>query len=114
MNQTNPESLNVEQLHSYWVQACEKGEACIIIDVRTPEEYVGGHVPSARLLPLDMLPARVGEIERRQTVFLICRSGMRSARAMDFLAREHGYTNLINIEGGTMAWMHSDYPIEKE
>jgi rhodanese-related sulfurtransferase len=114
MSQTNPESLNVEQLHSHWLLAGEKGEACIIIDVRTPGEYAGGHVPSARLLPLDTLPARVEEIERRQTVFLICRSGMRSARAADYLAREHGYANLVNIDGGTMAWIHAGYPIEKE
>ena len=104
--------ININELYPRWLVAREKGEAVTLIDVRTPEEYQAGHVPGAKLIALNTLPAQVDAFPKQGDVFLICRSGMRSAQAADYLARQCGHTNLINIEGGTMAWIEAGYPVE--
>ncbi|MDQ6982227.1 MAG: rhodanese-like domain-containing protein [Mariprofundus sp.] len=106
-------SMNVNQLYPRWLVAHENGEPFALIDVRTPEEYQAGHVPGAKLIALNTLMAQVNAFPKQGDVFLICRSGARSAQAADYLARQCGHTNLINIEGGTMAWMQAGYPIDK-
>lgn len=107
------ETMNVNELYPRWLVAREKGEPVALIDVRTPEEYSAGHLPGARLIPLNTLMARANEIPRQGDVFVICRSGARSAQAADYLARQCGHDNLINIAGGTMAWIEAGYPVEK-
>ncbi|OIO70256.1 MAG: rhodanese-like domain-containing protein [Zetaproteobacteria bacterium CG12_big_fil_rev_8_21_14_0_65_55_1124] len=105
--------MSVNEFYPRWLVATEKGEDCIIVDVRSPGEYSKGHVPSARLLPLDSLPGAAHVIARDKPVYLICQGGMRSLQAMDYLAREHGLANLVNITGGTMAWINAGYPVKQ-
>jgi len=105
--------MNVNELYPRWLVAQEKGETLALIDVRTLEEYQAGHVPGAKLVPLNTLMAQLSEFPEQGDVFLICRSGARSAQAADYLARQCGCGNLINIEGGTMAWIKAGYPVEK-
>ena len=101
------ESISVKDLHPKWEASCT------IIDVRSPEEYAKGHVPQASLIPLNALVARAGEVPKQGNVYLICHSGGRSAQAAMFLAKEHGHHNLVNVSGGTMAWMQAGYPVEQ-
>ena len=112
MGQGNTQ-ITADEFHTRWLAAKEKGKACVLIDVRTPEEYALGHVPSAKPLPLNTLPERAEEIERDRTVYLICQGGMRSAQAIAYLANEYGHSNLINIDGGTMAWANAGHPIKQ-
>jgi len=105
--------MNVNELYPRWLVATEKGCPITLIDVRSPEEYQAAHVPGATLLALNTLMARVNDIPEQGDVFLICRSGARSAQAADYLARQCGRSNLINIEGGTMAWMQAGYPVDQ-
>ena len=88
-------------------------DACCLIDVRTPAEYAEAHVPGARLISLDTLGARVDEIPMDCDVYLICRSGARSARALEYLRQAHGHERLVNVAGGTMAWIKSGYEVER-
>ncbi len=106
-------SMNVNELYPIWLLACEKSEPFILVDVRTPEEYQQGHVPGAKLVTPDTMMEQINTFPDQGEVFLICRSGMRSAQAAIYLAKEHGCSNLTNIDGGTMAWMEAGYPIEK-
>jgi rhodanese-related sulfurtransferase len=55
-----------------------RGERLAIIDVRTPEEYAFGHIPGARLLPLDQLPRLARTLNPDEEIILVCRSGNRS------------------------------------
>lgn len=76
-----------------------------LIDVREPDEYAGGHVPGAVLVPLGSVPAADLSQYRGSTLYVICKSGGRSMRACEFLA-DAGY-DVVNIAGGTMAWVTS-------
>jgi phage shock protein E len=68
-------------------QALENG--AVIIDVRTPSEFSGGHPKGARNIPLQQLPHKVNEIKKlKKPVVLCCASGMRSASARALLSKE--------------------------
>ncbi|MCC3159792.1 HesA/MoeB/ThiF family protein [Hymenobacter sp. 15J16-1T3B] len=75
-----------------------------LLDVREPHEFAAQHLPGALLLPLGQLAAGVAAVPREQPVVVYCRSGARSARAIQQLQAEFGFTNLHNLEGGILAW----------
>ena len=87
-------------------------ELPILVDVRTPGEFGGGHVPGAVNIPLDQLPNRLAELESYKggEVHLVCRSGGRSGRAAQLLAGE-GY-QAVNVAGGTLAWQAAGFAVE--
>jgi rhodanese-related sulfurtransferase len=90
-----------------------QGEPVELIDVRTPEEYQEVHAESASLLPLDTIDPVSVMRDRKdagQPLYLICRSGGRSAYACDqFIAA--GFPNVVNVEGGTAAWLEAGLPV---
>lgn len=105
--------MNIHEFYPRWLLARENDRACHLMDVRSSEEFCSGHVPGAELLPASALMVKVSSIPKDANVYLICRSGMRSAQAAYFLADQLGFENLINIEGGTMAWIKAGHPVEK-
>ena len=105
--------ISVNQLYPKWLLAKEKGEDICIIDVRGVNEYTQGHVPGAKLIALNTVPARSDEFPSDGDVYVICRSGMRSSQAIEFLEQNYGHQNLINVTGGTMAWIEANYPVEQ-
>jgi len=107
------ESIDVEKLYSLWLAMKEDGEACVIIDVRTPEEYAEVRVPGAKLIALNTVEVRADEFPKQGKVYLICRSGVRSAQAAGYLAKQYGHTNLVNVSEGTTAWVNAGYPVER-
>lgn len=80
-----------------------------LIDVREAHEYVEGHAPSARLIPLGEVPARLAEFPTDGEVLIICKSGGRSMRACEFVS-DHG-VQAVNIGGGTTAWIQAGFEI---
>lgn len=88
-----------------------QGRGAVILDVRTLAEYTAGHVPGARLLPLADLAGRLEEVPARQTIYVICRSGARSAQASALLARA-GKKDVRNVTGGMNAWQAAGYPVK--
>ena len=85
-----------------------------IVDVRSPREFSGdlGHLPGARLVPLDQLPRRLGELDPDTPTLVVCRSGGRSARAASMLGSA-GFRELYNLEGGMLAWSAEGRPVER-
>ena len=71
----------------------------ILLDVRTPEENGGGHVPGSRNLPLQQIEKITAIAEKKETpLFVYCQSGARSRQAVSLLQRM-GYENVNNIGG---------------
>jgi len=85
-------------------------DRAVVVDVREPFEYVGGHVPGAVPMPMAQLPHRVGELDRGTPVFVICATGNRSRPVADLL-RRRGY-EAWSVAGGTSAWVRSGRPVE--
>lgn len=89
-----------------------ENETHVLIDVRTKQEFKGGHLPNAINIPMDEINARVDEIPKDKTVVLVCASGNRSGMVAGALTKA-GYTNIYNLEGGTMTWMRHGLPIKR-
>lgn len=83
----------------------EKREEFHLIDVRTLEEYNGGHIPKTIHIPHDQMDVRYTELEpmRTEKIVLICRSGKRSLYAAKIL-QEKGFQDVFNLEGGMLDW----------
>lgn len=86
-------------------------QSVTLIDVRSPQEYEEGHVRGARLIPLDQIESRAQEVPSDREVYLICRSGGRSARAVQIL-NQHGRKG-INVAGGTLGWIEAGNRVVK-
>jgi adenylyltransferase/sulfurtransferase len=80
----------------------DRGDEIFILDVREPHEYqicnLKGH-----LIPLGELPRRVHELDSSHEIVAHCRSGKRSAEAVDFL-RKAGFRKVQNLRGGILSW----------
>jgi sulfur dioxygenase len=86
-----------------WVRA--HLEQVQILDVRSPAEFDGelGHVPGARLIPLDELRARLAELKDDKPIVVVCQTGKRSALATGIL-RQAGLAQVANLAGGMVRW----------
>lgn len=74
-----------------------------VLDVREPDEYVGGHVPGAVLLPLAQVHRRLGGLPKGERVYVVCASGNRSKTAAGLL-RAAGF-DAVSVAGGTGGWI---------
>ena len=83
-------------------------QGALLLDVREPSEYAAVHAVNAKLLPLGQVESRLQELAafKDQPVAVICRSGRRSAQAVAML-QEAGFTQVVNVQGGTSAWVEA-------
>ncbi len=81
----------------------DRGDQFVLIDVREPHEYRICNIPHAQLIPLGELPKRVKELNSADDIVVHCKSGMRSARAVEFL-KQAGFRKVKNMKGGILAW----------
>jgi adenylyltransferase/sulfurtransferase len=81
----------------------DRKDDIFILDVRNPPEYAICNLPGSKLIPLPELPQRFGELDKNREMIVHCKSGMRSAKAVQFL-RQQGFTKIKNLKGGILAW----------
>lgn len=90
------------------------GEQIDLLDVRTPVEFREVHVEFARNIPLDQLDPQTVMLDRNgsrdEPLYLVCRSGSRGEKACEKF-RQAGYTNVVNVEGGTLACEQQGLPV---
>ena len=84
----------------------------VILDVRAPEEFLTGHLPNARNIPLSDLDRRVGELPAGKPVLVCCASGGTSGRATTLL-RRGGRDDVFSLSGGLQAWRQAGLPVVK-
>jgi molybdopterin/thiamine biosynthesis adenylyltransferase/rhodanese-related sulfurtransferase len=85
-------------------QRLQRGERLEIIDVREPYEWEIGHIPGARLVPLDRIAEEIPRLDKRRETILYCKVGARSAYAAQQLARA-GVADVRNLAGGILRWI---------
>lgn len=95
-----------------------EGKDILVIDVRTPDEFRGGHIPNALNLPLGDLSGKVGGLAETlqgyadTPVFLVCRTSNRAASAARIL-KDAGLRNLSVINGGMVKWTGQGLPVKQ-
>jgi len=78
-------------------------EPFVLIDVREPHEFQICRIPGSKLIPLGEVPKRMNELNSADEIVVHCKSGMRSAKAVDFLMKS-GFLKIHNLKGGILAW----------
>lgn len=84
-----------------------------VIDVREPHEWLDGHLPGARLVPLAQIRNDPKAFLTRDGVIFVCAAGVRSETAAR-LALKSGLKDVYNLTGGTRAWSRAGLPVEHE
>ncbi|MFI5222140.1 MAG: rhodanese-like domain-containing protein [Bacteroidia bacterium] len=86
----------------------------ILLDVRTPQEFKKGHLKGARLLNIfdDTFDAEINKLDKKQTYFVYCQSGGRSAEACEMM-RKKGFFFLYDMDGGFGKWKLMGLPSEQ-
>lgn len=98
-------ATSADALTSHELKAeLDRGEKLVILDVREPQEYQINRIPGSVLIPLGDLPKRYVELDPNARIVSQCKSGVRSAKAQDFL-RSKGFTDVRNLTGGILGWI---------
>lgn len=84
-----------------------------LIDVREPTEFAAGRVKGAKSLPLGELDKRIAELDRTRAIYVMCRTGRRSAEAQKKL-KALGFEDVVNVAGGFEAWKKENLPVERD
>ncbi|MEQ1765171.1 MAG: rhodanese-like domain-containing protein [Pyrinomonadaceae bacterium] len=87
--------------------------SAVLVDVRDSVEYAGARIPGSKLIPLGDIESRCSELDRGSEIFVICRTGRRSAEAQRKLSAL-GFANVVNASGGIEAWKKEGLPIERD
>lgn len=80
----------------------------IILDVRSKEEYDNGHIPGAKLFPVQLIAKKINELDEYidNPILVYCASGVRSPRAVDTLL-ENDFNNIYHLSRGISSWRHN-------
>ncbi|MCA9156694.1 MAG: MBL fold metallo-hydrolase [Planctomycetales bacterium] len=109
--------MPMEQLDQMPVQelreAQKSGSGPIILDVRSPEEWAGGHIPGAVHHFIADMRDRITGLDKEQRYATYCASGYRASIASS-LMKSRGFTQVSNVPGSWSAWTAAGYPVEKE
>ena len=82
----------------------DAGDRLFILDVREPNEYQINRIAGSTLIPLGELPRRYAELDTDADMVVLCRSGARSGKAVDYL-RSVGFSRIKNLRGGILDWV---------
>lgn len=93
--------------------AALQNSGALLLDVREPDEYAEEHAPGSTLIPLGQLQQRLQELDavKDRKIAIICRSGRRSAQALQILERA-GFSAAANVDGGMIAWKKAGLPVK--
>jgi len=81
----------------------DENKPFVLVDVREPHEFQICRIPGSILIPLGEVPKRMNELNSADDIVVHCRSGMRSAQAVEFLMKA-GFRKIHNLKGGVLAW----------
>lgn len=87
-------------------------DRALVVDVRSSEEFAGGHVVRSKNVPLEALEDQLPRIvkNRQRPLILVCSTGRRSGRAVA-VVRKLGYEDVQSLTGGLKAWVSEDLPL---
>jgi rhodanese-related sulfurtransferase len=94
--------ISVEELK----QRRDRGENPLVLDVREEWELQLARIPGVLHVPMNEVPARLGEFSKDAETIVMCHAGGRSLRVAQFLWNQ-GFTNVANLSGGISAWSHA-------
>ncbi|WP_223277522.1 rhodanese-like domain-containing protein [Phaeocystidibacter luteus] len=113
--QTEQEATEVIHVGPVEFEQLMADEPGLLIDVRTPGEYAGGHLEGSQLIDYngESFRSKIDALDKDQTVYVYCRSGGRSGRSANMM-RDMGFTKVVDLSGGIMAWQDAGKSVTTE
>jgi rhodanese-related sulfurtransferase len=107
MNDFKVENISAEEAKDL----VDKDKSIIVLDVRTKSEYMSGHIPGAKLVPLNQLPNEIEELNdlKEKPVLVYCATGRRSLMAIKILI-QNDFSNIRHLNNGISSW---NYDLKK-
>jgi len=104
MLDTNVKNVSAEEAH----KLIGEDKEFIILDVRTKEEYDKGHIPGAKLVPIEVIPKKIAQLEKYKDkpVLVYCESGARSPIAVVAL-ENNSFKHIYHLSSGISSWIYS-------
>jgi rhodanese-related sulfurtransferase len=99
-------------------QQCRKliqeGSGCVILDVRTPQEYSRGHIERAENIDYfsPAFPQKIDSLDKTRTYVVYCKTGIRAEKTCRMM-KERGFPFVITIRGGIESWQDEGLPVKK-
>jgi rhodanese-related sulfurtransferase len=87
-------------------------EGAVLLDVREPDEFASVRAEGAVLVPMSRFVERMNELPRDRPILVICATGNRSRAVAGHLLR-NGWTDVVNVAGGTTAWATAGLPVRR-
>jgi thioredoxin len=93
-------------------QKLKEDKNVFVLDVRTPEEFAEGYIENAVNININSAEFKdeIAKLDKNKTYLVYCLSGKRSASAASYM-RSNGFKEVINLEGGIMAWQSNNLPV---
>jgi rhodanese-related sulfurtransferase len=109
-------TVNEKAISVIEFKAIVDAQECIIVDVRTPDEFMAGHIVGAASIDIysEEFEHRFRFMDTAQCMALYCKGGSRSDQALHILETELGFTNLVHLQGGINAWENEGYELVKD
>ncbi len=113
MKAWNSEGLPIEEMPQMSVRELkDAGKSVQIFDVRSPDEWNGGHIPNAHHLFLPEIRKKAVKFDKNKPTAVYCASGYRASLGASMLKQE-GFTKVHNVPGSWGAWKAAKFPVEK-
>jgi rhodanese-related sulfurtransferase len=108
--QTGTSTLSVAEFE----QKLKSTDSAQLVDVRTADEYASGHLTGSQNIDWngEGFEKQIQQLDKTKPVFVYCRSGRRSAEAMNKM-NELGFTQVYNLAGGILQWTEEGKPVEE-
>lgn len=103
------QSISVSEFHTIVLQE-EQNPSVALLDVRSRDEYDEQHIPGVINIPLQELAESMDGLRCKERIYIHCLSGGRSRQAVQGLAHAGLQAELVNVDGGILAWEMAGYP----
>lgn len=101
-------AVSVEEAHR------RLGAGVRMLDVREQVEWDEAHVEGAELMPMSLINDWYADLDPDTELLVFCRTGNRSGRVTATLIAQAGFTNVVNVDGGIVAWSEADLPLRTD
>jgi len=104
MVDTNVKNISAEEAH----KLISEDKEFIILDVRTKGEYDKGHIPGAKLVPVEVIPTKLAQLDKYKDkpILVYCESGARSPMAVVAL-ENNAFKNIYHLSSGISSWRYN-------
>lgn len=103
-------TINSSELNN---QLSDDSKDCVLVDVRSLDEHLSETIKNAICIPHDAIDRHTDKLPKDKEIILFCRSGNRSKKAIETLAKL-GYTNIKDLDGGILSWNDNRLPLLKQ